>query len=184
MKDECLIPTERMPLDEPLHSDGPGIYFIFLNSGISLEDFPVGESRLLYIGKAESAIAARHHAHYETSAQSTLRRSLGAILRRGRALFPDFSVLPRKSEGKITEKAIQSYRFTEESECILSDWMLKNLTFCYRIVKTGIRDLERCYIKKWNPILNLTHSKNSHRRTLEELRRQCRVEARKWTRKS
>jgi hypothetical protein len=185
MDDDYPLPLQRSRLNEKPDSDGPGIYFIFLKAEKDLIPFSVGPERLAYIGKSESTIEARNHATYENSSYSTLRRSLGAILRAANYL-PDGSVCRRNSRerlsGKALRKAIQNYRFCDASERALRLWMIENLTYGYQIVraaKEGIEELEKRYIKHWNPVLNLVYCRHPQKGKLEDLRRECREAARR-----
>jgi hypothetical protein len=178
MGEKTGIPDLRYRPTEYPPNDGPGIYFIFSNEDSLLPDFDVDTTRLLYIGKCESSFEARNHFQAENSAKSTLRRSLGSILRAEMALL--HQVLPRRTLGKITRKSIQNYRFSEAGERWLSEWMLTNLSYGFMPVLTGIRSLERQYIEKWKPVLNLIYCNNPHKGKLEKLREECRNEASRW----
>jgi hypothetical protein len=183
MNDCFALPTVRYRLDQKPDTDGPGIYFVFLNSKVSLDPFSLRPERLIYIGKSESTIEARNHANYRSSSSSSLRRSLGAILREKH--LPDNYVFPRNSNGIQSEdalkKSIQHYRFSEKSESWLSFWMLDNLSYGYEIISAGVNEIrarERQHIQRWNPILNLTFCRHQQKGPLETLRKQCRDGAR------
>jgi len=180
--DRYALPPNTFSMEHKPDPDGPGIYFIFLKERNALGVFSPGPDRLLYIGKSESKIEARNHAEYEDSSPSTLRRSLGAILRSNS--FPDHAVFPRKSKrslsGKALKKAIQNYRFSDESEAFLSEWMIGHLTYDYDITAAGVEEIkamERKYISQWNPVLNLTYCNHRLKVELQQLREQCRLEA-------
>jgi hypothetical protein len=178
------LPGTRYPLDQKPEPDGLGIYFIFLKNGVPLGSFSTSQDMPIYIGKSESSIAARNHASYPTSSSSTLRRSLGAILRIADKNFPDQQVFPRNSRmrlsGKSLQRALQNYRFSDKSESFLRGWMIKNLEYGYEIVRTGVDEIrirECGYIQEWNPILNLDYCSHPKKQELKELRKECREEA-------
>jgi hypothetical protein len=185
MRESFTLPLKTFSMDQKPDSDGPGIYFIFLRERSELGGFVAGKERLIYIGKSESTIEARNHANYSASSSSTLRRSLGAILR---ASFPDTEIFPRTStmrlSGKGLEKATQNFRFSEQSEVKLGRWMLENLEYGYEIIKASAKEIraqEKHYIEHWKPILNLTNCCHPEGKRVKELRKQCREEAMRRT---
>src|SRR5690554_342466 len=73
-------------------SDDPGIYAIFFTGkNFPIKDYFPGEDEILYIGKTESSSRSRdlktHFASGKTGS-STLRRTLGALLREELLLKP------------------------------------------------------------------------------------------------
>ena len=61
--------------------DGAGIYAFFLTDPALLHGIHIETSGPLYLGKTESSLDARNHFTHKHSGFSTLRRSLGAILK-------------------------------------------------------------------------------------------------------
>jgi N-carbamoylputrescine amidase len=157
-------------------------YAVFLKKDSSLSVIEVEDnSRLLYIGKSESSIEVRKHCSYPNSSASTLRRSLGAILKQDPKQELKLSAFPCGFKRNAGPKDIQNYRFDEKGEKELSEWMNKNLEFSYLLLGRDIRSSERQRIQKFNPPLNLTLSKNKNRDKLDKLRKICRDEASQWT---
>ena len=105
-------------------SSNPGIYAI----GFTGKVFPfpsgksiVGKDEIIYIGKTEKSQKSRDaQTHFKSgkTGSSTLRRSLGAILRKELNLKP----IPRSQ----TETIVRDYKFIEESEKQLTEWMIEN----------------------------------------------------------
>jgi hypothetical protein len=172
-----LMGTRYCSCDNPPR-DGAGLYAIFLKKASLLPGIEVGQSGLLYIGKSEWSLEARNHFDYQNSASSTLRRSLGAILKQELKL----SAFPRGFRKNAGPRDIQNYRFDEKGEIALSKWMNDNLEFSYLLLKKDhIKTSERQHIQKHDPPLNISLSKNPMRMKLAELRKLCREEASRWT---
>src|SRR5208337_2093567 len=99
------------------HADGPGVYAFFLTDPALFSGIDVDPSGLLYVGKTESSLDVRNHFAHKHSGFSTLRRSVGAILKQEELL----KVIPRASGSSPTN--IRNYRFSPESEERLTAWM-------------------------------------------------------------
>ena len=161
-------------------NDIPGVYAIALNSN----DFPffndpsIVEGTILYVGKSESSIKKRvYKSHFSNgkTGSSTLRRSLGAILKDDLELEP----VPRS----MREKKFRDYKFIHDGEVRLTNWMVDNLSisfYDYTKGKKRLNMIETEIIKSLVPILNLKKniSLNPHLSELEELRAKCKDIAR------
>jgi len=157
-------------------SNLPGIYFIGFNG----ENFPfpsqvdiVSTGDIIYVGKTEKSQKSRDaNTHFKSgkTGSSTLRRSVGAILRNKLELKP----IPRSQN----EIKMRDFKFIEESEKKLTKWMIKNLSLSFYEVTEGkryLKLLENQLIELLTPILNISKNKgNPFLRDLKELRRQCR----------
>ena len=155
--------------------DVAGIYAIALNGS----NFPffnnrsIKEGTILYVGKSDSSIKKRvykSHFNDKKTGSSTVRRSLGAILKEDLELEP----IPRS----IKEKKFRDYAFIYEGEVRLTNWMVNNLSisfYDYPHGKKQINDLETKIIKRLIPVLNLKKnvSLNPHLSEIEELRAKC-----------
>ena len=158
-------------------SSNPGIYAIGFIGEVF--PFPTGENvvnngDIIYIGKTEKSQKSRDaQTHFKSgkTGSSTLRRSLGAILREDLGLQP----IPRSK----TESRMRDYKFIEESEKQLTQWMMKNLSISFFEICEGkrlIRNAEIYIIQELEPILNLTHnSSNPYMSMLKELREKCKM---------
>jgi len=173
--------TTLKPLDKiDEFSNLPGIYFIGFNG----ENFPfpsqvdiVSTGDIIYVGKTEKSQKSRDaNTHFKSgkTGSSTLRRSVGAILRNKLELKP----IPRSQN----EIKMRDFKFIEESEIKLTKWMIKNLSLSFYEVTEGkryLKLLENQLIELLTPILNISKNiGNPFLRDLKELRRQCRDIAR------
>ena len=162
-------------LEESL-PESPGLYAVFLirrivDAEALLTAHPVEEP--LYVGKAQDSLKGRDfHTHFADgkTGSSTVRRSLGAILRRELDLGP----IRRGNTGKSQD--FSNYRFDTASEAKLSYWMRSNLAvgwWRFNGPARGLRESETSVIMSLNPPLNLTHSKNSLVPKIKRLRKKC-----------
>lgn len=142
-------------------STSPGIYGIYFNG----DEFPDAElkltkGQLIYIGKSESSQLSRDkETHFRSgkTGSSTLRRTLGALLREELELLP----IPRNSND-VKKGRITFYKFNDYSEQRLTLWMVENLSISYYEYPQSpkaIDFLETQMINLAKPIFNL--AKNS-----------------------
>lgn len=158
-------------------SDKPGIYAVYLCGS---EPLRICESLLqpcclLYIGKTESSQQERdaeQHFASGKSGGSTLRRSLGALLRTQLKLTPQ----PR-SQSETSEKRFTNYKFDDAGEDRLTSWMTENLALSfYEYAKppAEIEKLEAKLIAFAVPPLNiLSNSRNPHMGSVRAARAEC-----------
>jgi len=103
----------------------PGIYAFYLSDNSNLLDF--GKSgQLIYIGIAKYSLHDRdfkQHFNSGKTGSSTLRRSIGAILKDKLKL----TAIPRGGEND--NKRFRYYKFITEQS--LTDWMISNLQIGY-----------------------------------------------------
>ena len=143
-------------------SNLPGIYFIGFNG----ENFPfpsqvdiVSTGDIIYVGKTEKSQKSRDaNTHFKSgkTGSSTLRRSVGAILRNKLELKP----IPRSQN----EIKMRDFKFIEESEKKLTKWMIKNLSLSFYEVTEGkryLKLLENQLIELLTPILNISKNKGN-----------------------
>ena len=142
----------------------PGIYALFLNSG-ALGVISPAEDGLLYIGITDSSLEARNHFRHKSSGFSTLRRSLGAILRADLGLVP----VPRSPGSSAAH-----FKFAPDGEQRLTQWMVAHLDYAFAVVAGDRRMLEKHLILDRQPPLNLTGWTNPQRRNIKALRALCR----------
>ena len=157
------------------YPENPGIYCFFINNESELDGF--GKSKILYIGIAKYSIADRdfnQHFNDKNTGRSTLRRSLGAILKNEL----DLTAIPR---GGINDsKRFINYKF-ENNENRLTDWMINNLKIGYYIPSSELtykelRDLEKDITIELRPVLDLdnrTRKYNVYAKKLNALREIC-----------
>jgi len=170
-------PLDRARVDLP---SVPGLYALFLSNSGSLPPFG-GPTDLIYIGKSESSLQVRDfRQHFETgkTGHSTVRRSIGAILRRDLGL----QAVPRKPDA--TKRELTHYKFRLEDEGRLSAWMRQNLDIGFVALrlskKEEIRELERLALRAMMPPLNIDGTsarRNPCAKLLKALRAECMEEA-------
>ena len=142
----------------------PGLYALFLNRGVLGQILP-GEDGLLYIGMTDSSLEERNHLWHGSSGFSTLRRSLGAILRVELDLVP----IPR-SQGSSADK----FKFTPDGELRLTKWMMAHLDYAFVTLARDRPQLEKRLILDQRPPLNLNKWKNPQGPNIKALRALCR----------
>ncbi len=169
--EELLATRRRRGKLEPPSS--PGVYVIYLRDPSALLPFAPGPDGLVYVGSSSSLRDRELEAHFASGKTgfSTLRRSLGALLKQRLGLVP----MPRGSGS--SEDDASNYSFTEDGEAKLTDWMKSNLEvgFC---VAPDREAAERGLIERLGPLLNLTGWQNPERKTIKKLRKACADEAR------
>lgn len=161
----------RYRWDERPSSRTAGIYAYFINSPDVLRPISVPASGPLYIGMTSSSLDARCHFEHRHSGFSTLRRSLGAILK-GRLRFRSLPRAPGPSRTNVL-----CYRFDTEDEAQLTEWMRENLSYSYREITGNIAAAEKDAITSACPPLNLEGWKNDQRGEIKRLRAVCAAEA-------
>ena len=156
-----------------------GLYAFFLAETASLPPF-CGPGDLVYVGKSESSLKDRdlnQHFQVGASGHSTVRRPLGAILRREEGFKP----LPRGP--RRTAQDLRCYRFRQEDEEALSAWMQQSLEIGYVALvncEQRLPDLEESVLAALVPPLNIdgrSAKRNPLAQTLLDLRAGCREEA-------
>jgi hypothetical protein len=150
--------------------DGTGVYAFFLSvpSALAVNIEPHG---LIYLGMTESSLEVRNHLTHVHSGTSSLRRSLGALLKDQE----EFQAIPR-SPGKSRTNTT-NYRFRDEDEIRLTKWMRTHLTYGFATVEHDARVVEKALIVELCPPLNLTDWPNPQGRYLRDMRAACRNEA-------
>jgi hypothetical protein len=106
-----------------------------------------------------------------STGRSTLRRSIGALLR-GQLSLKATPRAPGPSETNV-----RNYRFDPDGEARLTDWMCEHLEVGVH-ASAEYRDLEDCLVQQLRPLLNLTKWPNPRRAEIRRLRRACADEAR------
>jgi septum formation protein len=153
---------------------GPGLYKFFLADEAMLSVIPVNQTRLLYVGTTKTENDRDHFK--PNSSNSTLRRTIGAILKCELNLIAYL-----RGSGQDPVKDSTHYRFTPDGEGRLTNWMKNNLEFSFEIFD-GTSDereaRETAEIAKQHPPLNLTQWDNPIRKSLKHLRNICAQEAR------
>ncbi len=153
-----------------------GIYAIYLRPGRQLGSVPPNPDGLLYVGRTKSSLLDRDaRTHFATgkTSSSTLRRSLGAILKADL----DLTAVARGSGG--TRKDATHYRFVAAGEDRLTTWMLDSLLMAVAQTEDPV-GAEKTAIQAMRPPLNLTGLKpwvNPQAQHIKALRKLCADEA-------
>lgn len=151
-----------------------GVYGIFLREKIKLPKIhPHNPHRLVYIGETTNLHSRLIKTHFKSGKTgfSTLRRSLGAILKRQLKLI----VIPRGK--RISQVDYSCYCFTPIGENDLSEWMAKNLLVGFCSIDNNIKGIQNDLIKHYGPELNLASYPNSSKTRIEYMRNTCTLEA-------
>lgn len=156
-----------------------GIYAIGVTTAL---EFPLISAQVftkpnevIYIGKTEKSQISRHlKTHFESgkSGSSTVRRTLGAILRVQLEIKP----MPRSFTEQGT-KRFTNYKFDDDGEKELTKWMEDNLSLSYwKLDKSSdLGKVEKKIIKLACPILNLQNNPDSEWKSeIKRLRKDCR----------
>ena len=143
-----------------------GIYGFFLSKGclhIGDQKITPERDKPLYIGKTESSQKARdlkQHLSDGGTGYSTLRRSLGALLREQLKLKPR----PR-STTETSPRRFINFKFDAAGEAELTKWMMENLELGFVDFRDSARgelkDCEQALIKSARPPLNIIHNPDS-----------------------
>lgn len=149
----------------------PGVYAFLLHNAASLPEIAPGRDGLLYVGMTDDGLDARNHLQHAHSGFSTLRRSLGALLKAELGL----RAIPRAPGASRSN--VVNYRFTPAGEQALSGWMESNLLIAQSPLTGNILAIEKNIIRLLEPPLNLTGWPNPQRAYLKHLRSLCVAEA-------
>ena len=166
------IYSRSMPIYEADLPPKAGCYILFANSeGMQHLELPQENGlSVLYVGKAEDSIRKRvlkTHLDPKGSGRSTLRRSLGAMLRKRLNLTPQ----PR-SDNTEEKKRFTNYKFDSGGEDKLTDW-IKAHVFVTPIPSPNPKAVEDQLIADLSPPLNLTKWPNPDRNTIKNARKTC-----------
>ena len=157
--------------DKSRTATGPGVYAVFArDADCQLPLVDLAADQLLYIGKSKD-LREREHFNVEHSGFSTLRRSLGALLKAQLEL----SAIPRGTG--MSNSNFTCYRFTSDGERRLGAWMRKNIVRAAFPYSGDINQLEKELIGSYCPPLNLQHWQNPIGAKIKRLRSVCKNEA-------
>jgi hypothetical protein len=174
--EELEAAVKALTMGEPLEglddSTKSGLYAIRVISPGLLRSFREGEGGLIYVGMSSDLAAREFDMHFSSknTGFSTVRRSLGAILK-------ESLQLTARQRGTGSSKSnFTNYRFNPEGEERLTKWMREHLrvrTFPSRSYEA----LEKLLLPRMRPLLNL-ESWNPHNDAIRRLRKVCADEAR------
>jgi hypothetical protein len=164
-------------LDELRAPPAPGVYGFYLASRSALPVISAPGDGPVYLGLSSNLAQREFDTHFQAgqSGFSTLRRSLGALLKDQL----DLAAIPRGTGASDTN--YRNYRFEDEGESRLSEWMGAHLLLGVHPVDDP-RALERELIALACPPLNLTGWENPDAAEIKALRKACVDEARRTMR--
>ena len=170
----AALERSRASIDRGQAPSSPGVYGIFLRdrSELQLRDgLPNG---LIYIGMSGNLAAREYDMHFSSrnTGFSTLRRSIGALLKEELALV----AMPRGS-GR-TESNYRNYRFKPDGEDRLTSWMMENLEVGIYPTGGDHEAVEKVLIAALQPPLCLTGWPNPEAGFIKALRKLCADDAR------
>jgi hypothetical protein len=121
-------------------SNKPGIYAVhFMGNAFPVYSLKPSYNEIIYIGKTEKSQDSRHSKTHFASGKtgsSTLRRSIGALMKNGAKL----NQIPR-SVTETSEKRFTNYMFDETSEKLITDWMTKNWVYRFMSLRVLQKNL-------------------------------------------
>lgn len=154
----------------------PGICIFYIKDINELHrDFFPKEPKLcvLYIGESvDISERIKQHLECDNKLPSTLRRSLGAILKQ------ELKLKAIAGGNNKSESNIRNYRFGDKGEQELTCWMEKSLELSvYYCFEDKLNELKTDLVTQAKPLLNLTGWENPYRGSIEQLRKLCEEEA-------
>ena len=163
--------SQAQPIGEIELPKYPGCYVLVVDSeGVKELGFNRKARRAaLYVGKAEDNIRNRVKDHLLVggSGSSTLRRSIGALLRKPYDLNPQ----PR-SRKRSDSKRFTNYKFDHKGEQLISDWILAYVYFS-SVKSSNPKETEESLVSEHHPLLNLTGWENPERAVIKDKREEC-----------
>ena len=167
---DALVST-RARVDEVPAPSAPGVYAWFMRHDGHLGPFAVDSERPVYIGRSISLAERVWGNHFKSGSTgwSTLRRTLGAIMKDDLALV----AIPRSPSRSPSN--LRHYKFDEteknrsRSGCATTSIPVSALL----MIRTGV---ESALLRELVPLLNLKDCP-SHARTIRQMRKRCIEEA-------
>jgi hypothetical protein len=146
------------------YPSSPGLYKVFLADAEALADTPLSylqTGALLYLGRAKRSLRGRdvrQHLASGKTGRSTLRRSLGAVLRSKLGL----------QAGPRDDGSICNYCFIPEGEECLTTWMHHHLQVSWSECSSGAEaeEKEPALIASLSPALNIDHRPDCEEKAL------------------
>ena len=146
----------RLDITRLVPPSGSGVYAIYLRTPGLLVPFPDGENGRIYIGLSTNLASREFEQHFssENTGFSTVRRSLGAILKHQLRL----RAVPRGPGS--SESNSQNYCFQKDGEARLTSRMRVNLEVGV-FATPKFEAIENALIKRLVPLLNLKQMQKS-----------------------
>jgi hypothetical protein len=159
----------RSAIDRLMAPNSPGVYALFVGGLGAVGGIPAGEDGLIYVGVSNDLAAREFEQHFSSNGTgfSTVRRSIGAILK---------SQLHLEAIPRSTWSQPSLYRFRDDGELRLTNWMRDNLEVGVCSIGEALA-VEAELIMALKPALNLTKWENPVRAEIKRLRKICACEA-------
>lgn len=152
----------------------PGFYLVYSVVRLAWLNWDPS-SGVAYIGGAEHDLRSRAvRVHSGDTGRSTLRRTLGALLKEELALV----AMPRRSRGKPQPIHFRNYDFEPDGNARLNEWMRRHLEVSC-LTGVDIKGGRSLLIAEHLPPLNLTGWDNPLRPEIMVARAKCTEEARR-----
>ena len=151
----------------------PGVYaFFFRGTKFPISDYSPTKKEIIYLGKTQSSGISRVlQTHFGTgkTGSSTVRRTLGALLRKDLKLIP----IPRNNSDQLKGRLF--FKFDDSSENKITKWMEKNLLISFFPLKgEDVPSVEKELIKYLKPALNIDgNSAGQFYSYLKNKRKEC-----------
>ena len=170
-----LIISKKKYLDISTFSKLPGIYAVFFfGEDFPLENIKPSPDEVIYLGKTESSQEKRDaKTHFKSgkTVSSTLRKSIGSLLRNKYNLNPIV-----RNDSDVIKRRFSHFKFDNNSEEIITEWMQNNLALSYYEYpesKSKIEALETALIQELIPLLNIDKNpSNPHLNLLKQIRKE------------
>ena len=168
----------RAAIDQLNIPSGPGVYAIFAKPGAGLSYYRLPTDDIMYIGVSQDLPSRVGGTHFDSkgSGFSTLRRSIGALLKDKLQL----EAIPSGDGGDDSDYT--QYCFESDGEERLTEWMKDTLEVGVCPLhedEEGMKAWEERLIQQARPVLNLRKWPNPYAEFIESLRRKCAEEARR-----
>lgn len=178
---EKLILEKKGFKDIVIFSSKPGLYALFFTGkDFLIDDCNPLADEIIYIGKTEKSQKSRDlNTHFQSgrTGSSTLRRTVGALLRKRNNLIPI-----QRNTTDYARNRRSHYKFDSKSEELITEWMVNNLGLSFfEFVGTPseLDILESHVIKAISPVFNIDRKNtlNPYRKYILEMRKNCANEA-------
>lgn len=151
----------------------PGFYLVYSDARIGWLNWNPAAG-VAYVGKADDGLRRRiEKEHNGDTGRSTLRRTLGAILKDNLGLI----ARPRPGRNEPKQINFTNYDFEPEGDQRLTDWIGEHLKVSVIVAKT--EGHEKSLIAQHEPPLNLTDWRNPFAPEIKAARKACADEARR-----
>jgi len=169
-----LLRATAVSLDDVNAPSAPGVYAWFLDDPRRLPTLPEQGTDPVYVGLSSNLAVREYDTHFRAgqSGFSTLRRSLGALLK------GELNLKAQPRGAGASASNFRNYRFDDAGEHVLSAWMREHL----RVAVCPCADpdaIETEMIALASPPLNLTKWANPHAVEIKALRKACVDEAKR-----